>query len=198
MRGEGLMHISHGKNATMGKISAFIFTTLEGYYKGPQEDTNWHNHGEEEMQYSEESLASGDTLLFGRVTYEQMKSFWPTTAVAEMMPKVAEGMNKASKLVVSNTLKTADWENTRVLGENWLSELRKLKKSQNITLLGSGSILSQLANAGLLDQLELMINPRAIGKGTSIFNGLEHQLDLHLESHKIFKSGVILLKYQKS
>lgn len=179
----------------MGKISAFTFTTLNGFYKGPEDDTSWHNHGEEEMKYSEESLANGDTLLFGRVTYEQMKSFWPTPAAAEMMPKVAESMNKASKLVVSNSLQTSDWENTKVLGVDWLSELAKIKKTQNVTLLGSGSILTQLANAGLLEQLELMINPRAIGKGTSIFQGLDHQLDLHFESHRVFKSGVILLKY---
>ncbi|MGF1636682.1 MAG: dihydrofolate reductase family protein [Cyclobacteriaceae bacterium] len=179
----------------MGRISAFVFITLEGCYKGSDDDISWHNHGEEELKYSEESLASGDTLLFGRMTYEMMKNFWPTPTAAELMPKVAEGMNNASKLVVSNTLTSSDWDNTKVLGRDWLSELREIKKLRNITVLGSGSILTQLSNASLLDHLEVMINPKAIGKGTSIFQGLDNQIDFRLESHRVLTSGIILLKY---
>ena len=179
----------------MGRISAFVFTSLDGYYKGFNEDTSWHNHGEEELQYSEESLALGDTLLFGRVTYEHMQSFWPTPAAAQLMPKMAEGMNSASKLVVSRTLKEPGWKNTQVLGTNWAWELRETRKSKNITLLGSGSILTQLVNEDLLDELQVMINPRAIGNGSSIFKGLKNPFNGQLESHRVFNSGVVLLTY---
>lgn len=181
----------------MGKISAFVFTTLEGYYKGAHDDTDWHNHGEEELKYSEENLASGDTLLFGRVTYEHMKSFWPTPAAAQMMPKVAEGMNKSAKLVVSRTLKQPGWDNTVVLGTDWVTKLKEMKAAKNITLLGSGSVLTHLANENLLDEFQIMINPVAIGSGTSIFEGLKQPLNLHLESHRVFSSGILLLIYSK-
>ncbi len=122
----------------MGRISAFVFTSLDGYYKGFNEDTSWHNHGEEELQYSEESLALGDALLFGRVTYEHMQSFWPTPAAAQLMPKMAEGMNSASKLVVSRTLKEPGWKNTQVLGTNWAWNLGRPGNPRTSPCLAAG------------------------------------------------------------
>ncbi|MEW5959613.1 MAG: dihydrofolate reductase, partial [Chloroflexota bacterium] len=79
----------------MRKLTAYNFLTLNGFFKGPNEDTNWHTHGEEEAKYSEESLAQDNILLFGRKTYEMMASFWPTPQAKELFPKVAAGMNKA-------------------------------------------------------------------------------------------------------
>ncbi|HEY0354757.1 MAG TPA: dihydrofolate reductase family protein, partial [Flavisolibacter sp.] len=66
---------------------------------------------------------------------------------------------------------------------------------KDMTLLGSGSILTQLANEGLLDELRVMIDPVALGKGTSIFNGLDRHVQLTLTGSRVFSSGVILLNY---
>ncbi|GAB1444803.1 MAG: dihydrofolate reductase family protein [Cyclobacteriaceae bacterium] len=181
----------------MPTLSTFTFITLDGYYKGFSEDTSWHHHDKEGEKYSEESLASDSTLLFGRTTYEMMASFWPSPRAKEMFPKVAEGMNKAKKLVISSSLKSPQWKNTEVLNKNWLDKISSLKKKTNITLLGSGSILTQLAEAGLVDQFQFMIDPVAIGEGTPIFKGLTNQLNLKLVNSRIFKSGTVLLTYGK-
>lgn len=178
-------------------LSSFTFITLDGYYKGLSEDTSWHHHDKEGEKYSEESLATDSTLLFGRTTYEMMASFWPTPMAAEMFPKVAKGMNKAKKLVISSSLQSPQWNNTEVLKKNWLDEITILKKNTNISLLGSGSILTQLAEAGLIDRFQFMIDPIAIGAGTPIFKGLTQQLHLQLVHSRVFKSGTLLLTYEK-
>jgi dihydrofolate reductase len=182
----------------MRKLTTFTFISLDGYYKGQNQDISWHKHGAEEGEYSAESLKSESILLFGRTTYEMMASFWPTPMAFDSFPVVAEGMNKAEKIVFSRTLKKADWENTRIISENILDEVKQLKQyaEKDLTLLGSGSILAQLAEAGLIDEYQIMIDPVAIGNGTPIFKNINHQLDLKLISSRTFKSGVILLNYQ--
>lgn len=176
----------------------YNFLTLNGFYKGFNEDISWHRHGGEEEEYSKEGAQSQSVLLFGRVTYEMMKSFWPTEQAMANMPEVAEGMNKSQKIVVSRTLDKADWNNTTILKGDLVEEIKKLKQQpgNDITILGSGSIVTQLADAGLIDTYQFMIDPVAIGHGTPAFDGLQHKLDLELISSRVFKSGVVLLIYK--
>jgi dihydrofolate reductase len=181
----------------MRTLNAFTFLTLNGFYKGPNEDITWHRHGGEEAEFSEEGLMHGSILLFGRKTYEMMVAFWPTPMAKESFPNVADGMNKAEKIVFSNTLKKADWNNTRIIGGDIVREVRKLKQSgtKDMTILGSGSIVTQLAGHGLIDAYQIMIDPVALGAGTPIFNGLQNKLDLHLTDVRRFKSGIVVLSY---
>jgi dihydrofolate reductase len=184
----------------MGKLSVFNFATLNGYYKGLRGDISWHKHGagEEEKEFAAEGAKSESILLFGRITYEMMASFWPTPEAAKMDPVVAEGMNKSDKIVFSRALKKADWKNTRVVKNNMLEEIKKLKElpGKDMTLLGSGSILTQLAEAGLIDQYMFMIDPIALGDGTPLFKNMKGQLNLKLTKTRTFKSGVVLLVYE--
>ncbi|NII27063.1 dihydrofolate reductase [Pseudoflavitalea sp. X16] len=180
----------------MGILSSFQFITLNGFYKGPDNDISWHQHGGEESAFAEEGAQSGSTLLFGRITYEMMAGFWPTAEAQQAMPVVAEGMNKSEKIVFSRTLKTADWNNTRIVKDNIEAEVKRLKEAgKAMTILGSGSILTQLANSGLIDEYQVMIDPVALGSGTPLFEGLQHHLDLQLINSRVFKSGVVLLSY---
>lgn len=182
----------------MRKLSAFVFTTLNGFYKGPANDIGWHKHGEEEGRFSEEGANSGSTLLFGRVTYELMASFWPTAMAIQSMPEVARGMNASEKIVFSRTLQQADWNNTRIIGEDMTGAVRALKASagKDLTILGSGSIIRQLTDAALIDEYQVMIDPVALGKGTLLFEGITRQLDLTLTTTRTFGSGVILAVYR--
>jgi len=182
----------------MRKLNVFNFITLNGYFEGPNHDISWHKHGGEENKYSDDSLKADGILLFGRRTYEMMYSFWPTPMAAEMFPETAKGMNKSEKIVFSNSLKKAEWNNTKVIGGNIVEEMRRLKKTKgkDMTILGSGSIVSLFAEAGLIDNFEIMIDPIAIGNGTPIFNGIQHKLDLKLTDTRTFKSGVVLLSYK--
>jgi dihydrofolate reductase len=182
----------------MRKLIAFNFITLNGYYKGPKGDISWHRHGAEENADAAENLKSGGTLLFGRVTYEMMASYWPTLIAIKNDPIVAEGMNTADKIVFSRTLKKVEWNNTRVVKDNIVEEIKKMKQQsgKDMTLLGSGSILTQIAERGLIDEHQIMVDPVVLGDGTPIFKGIKHKLDLKLTMTRTFKSGVVLLCYQ--
>lgn len=182
----------------MGKLNTFTFISLDGYYKGLNEDISWHRHGAEEGAFSAESLQVGNTLLFGRRTYELMVSFWPTPMAAEQFPAVAEGMNRAEKIVFSRTLNEARWNNTRFVAGNLVEEVQRLKERPgvNLTLLGSGSILTQLARAGLVDEYAVMVDPVVLGAGTPLFEGLGQKLELELTGNRVFGSGVVLLNYK--
>jgi dihydrofolate reductase len=182
----------------MSKLSAFVFTTLDGYFEGPEKgDISWHRHGPEENAYAVEALKAGSTLLFGRVTYQMMAGYWPTPAGLRDDPVMAEGMNKADKIVFSRTLDKADWRNARLVKGDIADEVRRLKQTlgKDITLLGSGSILTQFAEKGLIDNYEIMVDPVILGGGTPVFNGLKTRLDLRLTSTRAFRSGTVLLSY---
>ncbi len=182
----------------MRKLTAFNFITLNGFFEGSKGDISWHKHGGEEAEFSAEGLKSGNTLLFGRVTYEMMVSFWPTPMADESFPEVAEGMNKADKIVFSRTLKKVEWNNTRLMRDNIVEEIKKMKQmpGKDMTLLGSGSILTQFAEQDLIDEYQIMVDPVAIGHGTTLFKNIKHNLGLKLTGTRTFKNGIVLLNYQ--
>jgi len=184
----------------MRKLSVFNFMTLNGYYKGPDEDISWHKHQvtEEENEFAKTGAQSGSVLLFGRVTYEMMSSYWPTPMALEQNPGVAEGMNRSEKIVFSRTLQAADWNNTTLVKDDMIAAVKKLKQQEGapLTILGSGSIVTQLAAHGLIDEYQFMVDPVALGSGTPIFNGLQQVLHLQLTHSRAFKSGIVLLGYR--
>ena len=182
----------------MRKLSVFNFITLNGYFKGANEDISWHRHGGEESAFAAEGAQSQSVLLFGRKTYEMMASYWPTPAAMKDAPEVADGMNKSEKIVFSKTLTSATWKNTKLIKDNIIEEVRKLKQTagNNLTVLGSGSIITQFAAAGLIDDFQFMVDPVALGQGSSLLQGLSEKLNFKLIQTKSFKSGVVLLCYQ--
>jgi dihydrofolate reductase len=182
----------------MRKLSVFNFLTLNGYYKGPAEDISWHQHGEEEGDFAAEGAKTESVLLYGRKTYQMMASFWPTAEGKKFNSAVAEGMNNSEKIVFSRTLKTATWQNTKIIKDNIVEEIENLKKTpgKDMTMLGSGSILTQFAEAGLIDVFQFMVDPVALGDGTALFQGLKKSLNLKLTGSKTFKTGVVLLNYE--
>lgn len=183
----------------MRTLNAFNFITLNGYFKGPQEDTSWHVHGGPESEYGVNALKSGSTLVFGRTTYDMMAGYWPSPEAIRNMPDMAKGMNAAEKIVFSRTLTKADWNNTTVIKGNIIEEMTRMKQGTgpDMTILGSGSIISQFAEAGLIDTYQIMMDPIALGDGTSMFKGITKPLQLELVNTRTFKSGVILLSYQR-
>lgn len=184
----------------MRKITVFNFLTLNGFYKGENEDISWHRHGGEEADFAGDSAnrREPNALLFGRVTYEMMARFWPTEAGHQANPRVAEGMNRSPKFVFSRSLQSVDWKGTTLLKGDIVKETISLKESPgpDITILGSGSIVSQLVAHGLIDGFTFMIDPVVLGTGTSIFAGIPQKVDLNLTNSRIFDSGVVLLGYE--
>ncbi len=182
----------------MKKLGAFLFISLDGYYEGQNRDISWHVHGEEENEYAVENLEKNNILLFGRITYDLMANFWQTPEAKKSEPEVAKLMTGSEKFVVSRTLKNPEWENTSVISGNIASEIRKIKQLsvKDIVILGSNSIMVQLAEADLIDQYEIMIDPVAIGSGKQLFSGITRRLNLELTNARKFKSGVVLLSYK--
>jgi dihydrofolate reductase len=111
---------------------------------------------------------------------------------------VADGMNKSPKLVFSRTLNSAAWNNTKLVKTDPVSEIRKLKNesSADMVILGSGSIVSQLAQAGLIDEFQIVVNPVILGEGRTMFDGLKHSVGLKMTRNRIFASGNAFLCYE--
>lgn len=180
----------------MGIVSMFNYVTLNGFFAGPNGDISWHNFSKDENQVAEEGLQAQNILLFGRVTYELMASYWPTPAGQKNDPEIAEGMNNAEKIVFSRSLKKAQWNNTRIISDDIGEEVRKLKKAgKNMTILGSGTIVTQLAELGLIDEYAFMVNPVVLGSGRTLFEGIKNSPQFKIKSSKTLASGNVLLSY---
>ena len=102
----------------MRKLFVFNLVTLDGYFEGPNREIDWHNVDAEFNEYAIDMLNSVDALIFGRVTYELMASYWPTPDVIKNDPIVAEKMNTLPKIVFSRTLEKVEWNNTRLVKAN--------------------------------------------------------------------------------
>ena len=107
-------------------------------------------------------------------------------------------MNKTPKIVFSNTLKIAEWNNTMLVFGSAEEEVKKLKEQpgKDMVIFGSGELVTSLAEAGLIDEYRVIVNPIVLGKGRSLFGGLKERLKLKLISSRVFKSGNVLLTYQ--
>ena len=107
-------------------------------------------------------------------------------------------MNRSQKIVFSTTLRKAKWENTTIIKKNIVEEIKKVKNTPgpDLTILGSGSIVTQFAEAGLIDSYQIMIDPVVLGSGTPMFKGLKGTLNLKLVESKVFKSGIVLVRYE--
>jgi dihydrofolate reductase len=147
-----------------------------------------------------ENASGNGELLFGRVTYDMMASFWPTPAALETNRKVAEGINRLPKVVFSRTLAKATWSNTRLMKGDLVEEVRRMKQEPGgtIVILGSGSLVSQLTQAGLVDEFQLALNPIVLGKGRSLFAGVEQRRPLKLVRSRVFANGNVFVCYEPS
>ncbi len=175
-------------------ITSFQFISLNGFFAGPDGDISWsHRPDPEHTAHATNGLSSGNILLFGRVTYEMMASHWPSALAKKIDPVVADGMNSAEKIVFSRRLKKADWNNTRVVSQDIVKEAKSLKR--DATILGSGSILTQLSDAHLVDEYQILLNAIALGDGVPLFKGLKEPKRFRLKAHRAFDNGNLLLTY---
>src|SRR5678815_3014147 len=150
-----------------------------------------------------EKLAQADALLFGRVTYEMMEAAWrlPATGVrpdwmADWMEPFARTINAAKKYVVSSTLDQVDWNAELVRGDLGKA-VQQLKQEPGKGLFTGGVTLPlALAELGLIDEYEFVIQPRVVGHGPTLFAGLSKRLDLKLVSRLEVGSGAGAMGYE--
>jgi dihydrofolate reductase len=180
-------------------VVVFNQVTLEGYFAGANGDLSWAYTRDPEWQEFVAENASGESMiLLGRVTYELMANYWPTAQASENDPVVAKNINRAPKVVFSSTLDSPAWDNTRVVRDDIEAEVRRLKDGPgpDMVILGSGSIVSQLADAGLIDEYQIVMKPVVLGSGHPLFEGVSHKVDLKLIRGRIFGNGSVLLCYE--
>jgi dihydrofolate reductase len=183
----------------MRKLVVFNFVSVDGYFVDRNGDMSWaHATDREFNEYVQNNARGGGELLFGRVTYDLMAKYWPTPAARQNDPVVAEGMNNLPKVVFSRTLDQPGWKNTRIVKDNPAAEVRKMKKESGIdmVIMGSGSIVSQLTQEGLIDEYQIVVVPVVLGKGSTLFDGVSQKLQLKLAKSRVFKNGYVLLCYE--
>ena len=182
----------------MPKVILFNMMTLDGFFSGPNGEIDWHNVDEEFNEFAIDQLNSAGGLIFGRVTYQGMASYWPTPDGIKDDPIVAGKMNSITKMVVSRTLDKAEWNNTRLVKDGATAEIAKLKAQpgKDWFIFGSANLAASLTQNGLIDEYRVIVNPVILGSGVPLFSGLHEPLHLKLANSRTFRSGNVLLCYQ--
>jgi dihydrofolate reductase len=184
------------------RLIVFEMVSVDGFFTDEKGDIGWaHNAQDHEWnEFTAQNAKGGGVFLLGRVTYEMMASHWPRPEAAKQNPAVAESMNRNQKIVFSRTLGRPTWQNTRVVAGNLGAEVRRLKEEAGppLVVMGSGTIVSQLAAEGLVDEFQLVTFPIVLGKGRTLFAGVSRPLALRRTNERSFHNGNLLLCYAPS
>jgi dihydrofolate reductase len=175
------------------KIKSNFFMSLDGVVESPDK---WH------FQYFDDEMgaavgggfATADALLMGRVLYDDWAAYWPAHADEPF----GDVMNSIKKYVVSNSLQTADWQNSEIISGDVAQKITDIKAQEggDIAMSGSPTTVRWLLREGLIDELNLLVHPIAVGGGMArLFQPDEPTIRLELLSAQTFKTGVLNLSY---
>jgi dihydrofolate reductase len=184
---------------SMRKLIVFNLMSLDGYFVDGNGEMSWaHSKDTEFNAFVENNAKGGGVLLFGRITYELMAGYWPTPLAIKNDPLVAERMNNLPKVVFSRTMDKAAWNNTKLVKGDAAVEIRKMKQESGIdmVMMGSGSIVSQLAQEDLIDEYQIVMVPVVLGKRRTMFEGIKKKLRMKLTKTRTFLNGNIFLCYE--
>ena len=192
----------------MRRIVMINWMSLDGFFAGPNGEIDWIVRDPEVDKALHEpradqlpsQTAGSDTMLLGNTTYTMFENSWPQIAkdptAPEELHKLADEVMNMTKVVFSQTRQEVTWENSKLFHGNLLEEVEKLKQSEgsSIIIFGSGTIVQQLTNAGLIDEYLVVVTPVILGKGKLLFRDVS-QLNLRLLETRHFNSGNVLLRY---
>jgi dihydrofolate reductase len=184
----------------MRRLVVFNAMSLDGCIADAHGDMSWAHFAEKDPEWTAfvaGNAKGGGELLFGRVTYDMMVSYWTSPMAAKNDALVAKRMNALPKVVFSRTMKKASWKNTRLLKGNLAQKVRALKAEAGLdmTVLGSASIVAQLAQENLVDEYQIVVVPVVLGGGKSMFAGVSSRPALKLVASRAFRNGNVLLRY---
>jgi dihydrofolate reductase len=192
----------------------FSWVTADGYFAGRDGNLDWVVPDEEQAKAAAEGIPKFDTVLFGRRTYELFEGFWRHAVVDDSgtVPDphhpgrrssehgaIAIALNRMTKLVFSRTLKDVTWRNSRLLRELDPREIETMKRQsgKDMIVFGSGSIVSQLTQHGLIDEYQLAVCPIFVGNGQPLLTGMLKNVRLDLLEAKVLPSGDVMLRYAR-
>lgn len=183
----------------MGKLIMWNLITIDGFFEGKKKwELDWHEYawGEELEQLSLKQLKSADMLIFGSVTYTGMANYWPT-AEGEL-EEIANLMNNIPKVVITDSPITAKWNNTKIISNNVIEEIKKLKEqsTKDIYVFGSAILCDTLIKNNLFDEYRICIAPVILGEGTHLFKSQPNRLRMELLWSKTLKTGAVILCYK--
>lgn len=155
----------------MRKLIITEWLSLDGIFDAAYMNQWWLPFDSPERQkYIQDTINHCEIMLYGRRTYEMLYPYWSSFKSNEQ--GVADQLNNCQKYVLSSTLKKAPWKNTKIINRNLIEEVRNIKQEDGgyILVQGSGTLLKPLLEAGLVDELKLLITPAIIGKGERLFS----------------------------
>jgi dihydrofolate reductase len=188
----------------MRKVIASMNVTLDGCISGMNGELDWHFPlWNEEMSFHIcDQLSHMDTILLGRVSYQQMAGYWPDAQTNPLNTdkelEFAHMMNTYPKIVFSTTLQKPSWNNTTLIRANIKEEILQMKKlaGRDMIIYGSGSIVKTFIQQGLIDELQIWVHPVVIQNGMPMFKNITQNIHLKLISTRTFTSGVVILYYR--
>jgi len=187
----------------MRKIIVLNWVSIDGFIAGIHGETDWFPWDSEIEDFYEQRQNKADTIIYGRETYEVMSQYWSDeTLTASDRPSFINFMNNTAKIVFSKSLAKADWNNTKIVREVNKHDIDQLKGGLDgdilgdILIYGSGTIVSQLAKLGLIDEYALMLYPIVLGSGRPLFPNISDRIKLDLISTRCYSCGSILHIYR--
>jgi dihydrofolate reductase len=184
----------------MRKVVVLNRITLDGFFAGPNGENDWFIP-DPAVDAATHEMIDADTMLLGRVSYEHLEAFWPHVPenpdAPEGLRKMADEVNGMTKIVFSNSRKDFPWQNSRLVTGNPAKEVKALKQGEgsDLLILGSGTIIQQLANEGLIDEYVLIITPAVIGRGMPMFKDTK-PFNLEPVDVRHFDSGNVVVRYK--
>lgn len=180
----------------MSTIYVSNLVTADGYFEESPWGIDWHNVDAEFFGQADEMWKTLGTILMGRKTYEGMHKHWTSDEAVKGDAEVAARMTNTPKLVLSRTLKKADWKNTTLVSDVAAIARLKAQSDKDMVIFGSSDVSAALLDGGLLDEVRQIINPVLLGHGKPMFQGLEHRTKLKLLRTRTFANGNVMLVYE--
>jgi dihydrofolate reductase len=180
----------------MRKLIVTEWVSLDGIFDASSMNKWWMPFDSaNRQQYIQDSINNCEMMLYGRTTYEMLYPYWSSFKNNEQ--GVADKLNNCKKYVVSSKLKEAPWGDTTILGKNFVKEIGQVKQENGgyILVQGSATLLKPLLEAGLVDELRLLINPALAGTGQRPFKE-DINCELELLQVRQFEKNVLLLNYK--
>jgi dihydrofolate reductase len=172
----------------MRNVTLMMSASVDGYVVGPFDHPGGRPEPSELKQWKLDRIRKAGTHIMGRVTYEEMASFWPTS-----MDDYAAPMNEIPKVVFSTTLTEATWPESSIASGNLADEIDALKRQPGgeIIAWGGAAFAQALSRAGLVDEYVIVTRPLAYGGGLPMFRGLSEPLELDLIEAKTYGASVV-------
>lgn len=173
----------------MGKLTVTAFTTLDNVAEEPH---LWSGDffSDETGRFNDDVVQEADSMLLGRVTYEGFAAAWPSRSG----DRLADKFNAMPKHVVSTTLERADWNNSSIIADDVMGQIRALREQENVLVWGSPTLVKTLMDEGLVDEYVLLVSPIVLGHGKKLLPEDGTQRTLRITEPRLLEGGMLVLR----